>query len=55
MMTDQTRREVIKARAYGKTEAEIVNIMGVTPEDVQSVAQSEIDDQRQYLKEMGYI
>ena len=55
MITDQTRREIIKARAYGKTEAEIIDIMGVTSDDVKSVSQGEIDDERAYLKEMGYV
>lgn len=54
-MTDQTRREVIKALAYGKSEREIINVMGVTSDDVKSVAQSEIDNERAYLKEMGYV
>ena len=54
-MTDQTRREIIKARAYGKSESEIVRIMGVTPDDVKSVSEGEIEHERAYLKEMGYV
>jgi hypothetical protein len=54
-MTNQTRREVIKALACGKAENEIISIMGVTSSDIKSVTQGEIDDEKAHLKERGYI
>ena len=54
MNTDE-RREVIKALAYGKSHAEIRECMGVTDDDINSVAVTEVDAKREELKGKGYI
>ena len=54
-MTDQTRREIIHAKARGLSDAHIMSGLGVTEDDIKSVAESEIQDERAYLKEMGAI
>ena len=54
-MTEQTRREIIKAIAYGKKTDEICAVMNVSAEDVNSIAENEIASQRDYLRSMGYL
>jgi hypothetical protein len=54
-MTEQTRRECIKALAYGRTVSEICAVINVPKEEVLSITEKEISTQRDYLKSMGYI
>ena len=54
-MTDDIRREVVKALAYGKGPAEIAAVMEVSVEQVKSIPQEEINAKRAELKGKGYI
>lgn len=54
-MTDQTRRECIKALAYGRSRDEVCAVMNVFAEDVNGITEKEITAQRNYLQKMGYI
>ena len=54
-MTEQTKRECIKALAYGRSHAEACAVMGVTEEEVNCLTEKEITTQRNYLRKMGYI
>lgn len=54
-MNSDIKRECIKARAYGKTDDEIINVMGVDPEELAEITDEEVQEKREYLKEMGYI
>ena len=54
-MTVQTRCEVIKALARGKSVEETADLMEVNPDEVKSVTQAEIDEERAHLKEAGRI
>lgn len=52
---DAIRCEIIKALACGKTNAEIKAAMNVTDEKIKDITPEEIEQERQYLREMGYI
>lgn len=54
-MTEQTRRECIKALAYGHSRDEVCAVMNVTEEEVNGITEKEITTQRNYLTKMGYI
>lgn len=54
-MTEQTRRECIKALAYGRSRDEVCAVMNVSEEEVNSITNKEIDTQRNYLRSMGYM
>ena len=54
-MNEQTRRECIKALAYGRSRDEACAVMNVSAEDVNGITEKEITTQRNYLREMGYI
>ena len=54
-MTDQTRRECIKALAYGHSCDEVCAVMNVSEEEVNGITEKEITTQRNYLTKMGYI
>lgn len=54
-MTDQTRRECIKALAYGRSRDEVCTVMNVSEEEVNGITEKEITTQRNYLTKMGYI
>lgn len=56
-MTEQTKRECIKALAYGRTVSEICAVLKVPKEEVLliSINEKEISTQRDYLNSMGYI
>ena len=54
-MTEQTRRECIKALAYGKETREICAVMNVLEEDVNSISAEEVAKEREYLRSMGYV
>lgn len=55
MMTNDTYREVVKALAYGENKSKICRVMNVTEADVDGVNKTDIEVERAYLKEMGYI
>ena len=54
-MTDAIRKQIIKALAYGKTNDEIKECMNVSDEDIDSITSTEISDEQNYYKEMGYL
>ena len=54
-MNEQTRRECIKALAYGRSRDEVCTVMNVSVEDVNGITEKEITQQRNYLQKMGYI
>lgn len=54
-MTEQVKRQLIKALAYGKTKEEIKDCMGVSDEDIDSITSTEIADEQKYYREMGYL
>ena len=55
VMTEQTKRQLIKALAYGKTNDEIKECMEITENDINSVTAEEIEAEKAYYREMGYI
>ena len=54
-MTEQTKRQLIKALAYGKTNEEIKECMEITDDDINSVTAEEIEAEKAYYREMGYL
>ena len=54
-MTEQTKRQLIKALAYGKTNDEIKECMNVSEEDIDSIASQEVNAEKAYYKEMRYL
>ena len=54
-MNEQTRRECIKALAYGRPRNEICAVMDVPMEALNDITEKEITTQRNYLQKMGYI
>lgn len=54
-MTDAIRKQIIKALAYNKTKEEIKECMNVSDEDIDSITSTEISDEQNYYKEMGYL
>lgn len=54
-MTEQTRRECIKALAYGRSRDEVCAVMDVPMEALNDITDKEITTQRNYLRSMGYI
>ena len=54
-MNDQVRAQVLKALAYGEAPERIAEVMNVNAEDIASIPQSEIDEERAYLSEIGMI
>ena len=53
IMTEQTRREVIKSIVYGMTAVEISEIYGVSVDEVGKIMQDNADDinaEREYRK-----
>lgn len=54
-MTEQIKRQLIKALAYGKSAEEIKECMGVSDEDINSVTTQEVNAEKAYYKEMGYL
>ena len=54
-MTEQIKRQLIKALAYGKSKDEIKVCMEVSDEDIDSVTADEIEKEKAYYKEMGYL
>ncbi|MEE3493082.1 hypothetical protein [Ruminococcus sp.] len=54
-MNEQTRRECIKALAYGRSRDEVCAVMDVPMEALNDITEKEIIQQRNYLKKMGYM
>ena len=54
-MTREIKRQLIKALAYGKSKDEIKACMEVSDEDIDSVTAEEIEVEKAYYKEMGYL
>lgn len=54
-MNADERREVVKALAYGKTNAEIRLCMEVSDEEIQSITEREIVAKSAELRAKGYI
>ena len=54
-MTNEVRKQILKALAYGKGEEEIKECTGVSDEDINSITQDEVDKEKIYYKEMGYL
>ena len=54
-MTEQVKRQIIKAFAYGKNKEEIKECMNVSDEDVDSITAEEIKAEKAYYREMGYL
>ena len=55
IMTEQVKRQIIKAFAYDKSKEEIKECMNVSDEDIDSITSTEISDEQKYYKEMGYL
>ena len=55
IMTDAIRKQIIKALAYGKTNDEIKECMEITDDDINSVTAEEIEAEKAYYREMGYL
>lgn len=56
MLVDiQTKRQLIKALAYDTDRATIKTVMDVSDEDIDSITVDEIEAEKAYYKEMGYI
>jgi hypothetical protein len=55
IMTEQTKRQLIKTLAYGKTNDEIKECMEITDDDINSVTAEEIEAEKAYYREMGYL
>lgn len=54
-MNEQTKRQVLKALAYDTAKTQIKKVMHVSDEDIDSITPSEIETEKKYYKEMGYI
>lgn len=53
-MTEQTKRQLIKALAYDTDKDTIKATMGVTDEEINSVTAEEVAREKNYYKEMGW-
>ena len=54
-MTDDIRREVVKALAYGKSIVGIRDVMGVSALEIKSITKEEIAAKREELQRKGYV
>lgn len=54
-MTEQIKRQLIKALAYGKSREEIKECMSISDEDINGVTAEEIESEKAYYREMGYL
>lgn len=54
-MTDAVRKQIIKALAYNKSKKEIKECMNVSDEDIDSITSQEVNAEKAYYKEMGYL
>lgn len=54
-MNSEVRNECIKALAYGHSKETVMDVMGASREDVDSITVEEVEAKRKYLREMGYV
>lgn len=54
-MTDAIRKQIIKALAYNKSKDEIKACMEVSDEDIDSITAKEVEAEKVYYREMGYL
>lgn len=54
-MNEQKKRQLIKALAYDTDRGQIKSVMNVSDEDINSISVTEIESEKKYYKEMGYI
>lgn len=54
-MTEQVKRQIIKAFAYGKSKEEIKECMNESDENIDSITDEEIKAEKNYYKEIGYL
>lgn len=54
-MTDDIRREVVKALAYGKSIVEIRDVTGASAAEIKSIGKEEIAAKREELRRKGYV
>ena len=54
-MTDDIRREIVKALAYGKKTVEIRDVMCVSTAEIKSIGKEEIAAKRAELQRKGYV
>ncbi|WP_294662554.1 hypothetical protein [Ruminococcus intestinalis] len=54
-MNEQKKRQLIKALAYDTDREQIKSVMNVSDEDINSISVTEIESEKKYYKEMGYI
>lgn len=54
-MTEQIKRQIIKALAYDRNKDEIKECMGVSDEEINSITAEEVESEKAYYKEMGYL
>jgi hypothetical protein len=55
MMNEQTKRQVIKSLAYDTDKNVIKSEFGVDDADIDSITDDEVNAEKAYYKEMGYI
>lgn len=54
-MTEAVKRQILKALAYDRSKDEIKECMGVSYEDINSITQDEVNKEKTYYREMGYL
>ena len=54
-MNEQKKRQLIKALAYATDREQIKSVMNVTYEEIDSISLDEIEVEKEYYREMGYI
>jgi len=54
-MNEQKKRQLIKALAYDTDREQIKSVMNVSDEDIDGITAEEIETEKKYYKEMGYI
>lgn len=54
-MNEQKKRQLIKALAYNTDREQIKSVMGVSDDEIDSITDDEIEKEKKYYKEMGYI
>ena len=54
-MTGQIKKQLIKALSYETDRETIKSVMNVSDEDIDSITVEEIEAEKDYYKEMGYI
>ena len=54
-MNNEVRNECVKALAYGHSVETVMDVMGVSRKDVDSITAEEVEAKRKYLREMGFV